>query len=43
MKKGLYALVVVQADASAMNAIDWCFNYGSQTRNLNEVAKYSIA
>ncbi|KAM0841221.1 hypothetical protein ACQ4PT_059156 [Festuca glaucescens] len=39
MKKGLYALPPVQADAATMNAIDWWFNYGSETPNLNEVAK----
>ncbi|KAM0923597.1 hypothetical protein ACQ4PT_005436 [Festuca glaucescens] len=39
MKKCLYALPPVQADAAMMNAIDWWFNYGSETPNLNEVAK----
>jgi hypothetical protein len=39
MKKGLFAMAVVQADAATMNAIDWWFNYGSQTPHLNEVAK----
>ncbi|KAM0895676.1 hypothetical protein ACQ4PT_023688 [Festuca glaucescens] len=39
MKKGLYALSAVQADAAAMNAIDWWFTYGSETPNLSEVAK----
>ena len=39
MKKGLYAVAAVQADAAAMNAIDWWFTYGSETPNLNEVAK----
>ncbi|KAM0919901.1 hypothetical protein ACQ4PT_007893 [Festuca glaucescens] len=39
MKKGLYELQPVQADAATMNAIDWWFNYGSETPNLNEVAK----
>jgi hypothetical protein len=28
MKKGLYALPPVQADAATINAIDWWFNYG---------------
>ncbi|KAM0907913.1 hypothetical protein ACQ4PT_015792 [Festuca glaucescens] len=39
MKKGLFAIAAVQADAATMNAIDWWFNYGSQTPHLNEVAK----
>ncbi|KAK1616374.1 hypothetical protein QYE76_021891 [Lolium multiflorum] len=39
MKKGLYALSAIQADAAAMNAIDWWFTYGSETPNLSEVAK----
>ena len=32
-------MAAVQADAAAMNAIDWWFTYGSETPNLNEVAK----
>ncbi|XBH60792.1 hypothetical protein VPH35_115324 [Triticum aestivum] len=39
MKKGLYAIDAVQADAATMNAIEWGFNYGSQTPTLSEVAK----
>ncbi|KAM0838595.1 hypothetical protein ACQ4PT_060883 [Festuca glaucescens] len=39
MKKGLFAIAAVQADAATMNAIDWWFNYGSQTPHLNEAAK----
>ncbi|KAE8793587.1 hypothetical protein D1007_31746 [Hordeum vulgare] len=39
MKKGLYAIDAVQADAATMNATEWWFNYGSQTPTLSEVAK----
>ncbi|KAE8774221.1 hypothetical protein D1007_53378 [Hordeum vulgare] len=39
MKKGLYAIDAVQADAAMMNAKEWWFNYGSQTPTLSEVAK----
>ncbi|XP_037469586.1 uncharacterized protein LOC119341840 [Triticum dicoccoides] len=39
MKKGLYAIDDVQADAATMNATEWWFNYGSQTPTLSEVAK----
>jgi hypothetical protein len=39
MKKGFFAMAPVQADAATMNAIDWCFNYGSTIPNLSEVAK----
>ena len=38
MKKGMYALPIVQTDATTMSPIDWCSNYGSETPNLAEVA-----
>jgi hypothetical protein len=39
MKKGVHAMVPVQAVAATMNAIDWWCNYGSTMPNLNEVEK----
>jgi hypothetical protein len=39
MKKGVYAMVPVQAVAATINGIDWWCNYGSTILNLNEVEK----
>jgi len=33
MKKGVYALVVVQTDATIVTPIDWWSNYGLETPN----------
>lgn len=38
-KKGIFSLAAVQANAVTMNAIDWWFNYGSETPHLAKVAK----
>ncbi|KAJ9565632.1 hypothetical protein OSB04_001598 [Centaurea solstitialis] len=39
MKKGIYAMALTQADALTLDAIDWWSMYGSETRELAEVAK----
>ncbi|KAJ9567450.1 hypothetical protein OSB04_003416 [Centaurea solstitialis] len=39
MKKGIYAMASTQADALTLDAIDWWSTYGSETRELAEVAK----